>query len=148
MTIVIRKAIATDFEEIHSLILEFAEFINTPEKVFTTASQMIKDKDYFNCLIALDKNKIVGFATYFNAYYSWTGRAIYLDDLYVLEHYRGHGIGNRLLDEVIEIAKREKCKKVKWQVSNWNEKAIAFYKMRGATIDTVEINCDLPLQVR
>ena len=79
------------------------------------------------------------------AYYSWTGKTIYLDDLYVLENYRGRGIGNALLDKVIETAKTENCKKVRWQVSNWNGKAIEFYKKRGAIIDDVEINCDLLL---
>jgi GNAT superfamily N-acetyltransferase len=145
MTIDIRKAEPTDFEEIYSLIIEFAEFIKTPEKVTTTPAQMIKDKDYFNCFIAVDKNKVVGFATYFIAYYSWTGKAVYLDDLYVLKEYRGLGTGSKLLDKVIEAAKSENCIKVKWQVSNWNKKAIEFYKMRGATIDEVEINCDLKL---
>jgi diamine N-acetyltransferase len=145
MTIDIRKAELDDFEEIYSLIVEFAEYIKTPEKVLTTPSQMIKDKDYFNCFIAVEKNKVIGFATYFTAYYSWTGKALYLDDLYVLEKYRGLGIGNKLFDKVIETAKRENCKKLKWQVSNWNNKAIEFYKMRGAKIDEVEINCDLNL---
>ena len=87
----------------------------------------------------------MGFATYFIAYYSWTGKVVYLDDLYVLEKYRGLGIGSKLLDRVIEIAKNENCKKVRWQVSNWNDKAIEFYKMRGAIIDEVEINCDLKI---
>ncbi len=146
MIIDIRKAKPVDFEEIYSLIIEFAEFIKTPEKVITTPSQVINDKDYFNCFIAVDdKKKVVGFATYFIAYYSWTGKAVYLDDLYVLEKYRGLGIGNKLLDKIIEIAKSENCKKVKWQVSNWNEKAIEFYKMKGAIIDDVEINCELKL---
>ncbi len=143
MTIDIRKAEANDFEAIYSLIIEFAEFIKTPEKVMTSPTQMMKDKDYFNAYIAVDNNQIVGFATYFMAYYSWSGKAVYLDDLYVLEKYRGLGIGNQLLDTVIATAKTENCKKVRWQVSNWNEKAIAFYKTRGATIDTVEINCNL-----
>lgn len=145
MMLDIRKAEPSDFEEIYSLIIEFARFIKTPEKVIITPSQMMKDKDYFNCFIVLDKNKIVGFATYFIAYYSWTGKTVYLDDLYVLEQYRGRGVGNKLLDKIIETAKLENCKKVRWQVSNWNEKAIEFYKMRGATIDEVEINCDLKL---
>jgi GNAT superfamily N-acetyltransferase len=145
MAIDIRKAEPNDFEEIYSLIIEFAKFIKTPEKVTTTASQMIEDKNHFNCFIAVDKNKIVGFATYFIAYYSWTGKAVYLDDLYVLDKCRRLGIGKMLLDKVIETAKSENCKKVKWQVSKWNKKAIEFYKMRGAIIDEVEINCDLHL---
>lgn len=146
MNIEIREAYQADFEAVHALIIEFAEFIKTPEKVTTSPSQMIADKDHFNCFVAVnDNNRIIGFATYFVAYYSWTGRAFYLDDLYVTEEYRGGGIGNRLLNKVIETAKNQNCKKVRWQVSNWNQKAIKFYKMRGATIDDVEINCDLIL---
>ena len=146
MPIEIRKAETTDFSQIYSLIIEFAAFIKTPEKVITTLSQMINDEAYFNCYIAVDKDKVVGFSTYFIAYYSWTGKTVYLDDLYVLENYRGLGIGNKLLDTIIETAKNENCLKVRWQVSNWNNKAIEFYKKRGATIDEVEINCDLLLK--
>jgi GNAT superfamily N-acetyltransferase len=145
MTISIRKAEPADFEAIYTLIKAFAEFIKTPEKVLITPDQMMQDKDCFNCLVAIDEDTLIGFATYFFAYYSWIGKSVYLDDLYVVAPYRGKGIGSQLLDEIIAIAKNENCKKVRWQVSNWNEKAIEFYKMRGATIDAVEINCDLKI---
>ncbi|SFP73066.1 GNAT family N-acetyltransferase [Parafilimonas terrae] len=146
MEIIIRKAEPEDFEEIYRLIREFSTFIKTPEKVTITPEQMLQDKDCFNCFIAVDNNKkIVAFATWFIAYYSWTGKAIYLDDLYVLEKYRGLGIGSKLLDQLIATAKEENCKKLRWQVSNWNKKAIEFYKMRGAVINDIEINCDLKL---
>jgi diamine N-acetyltransferase len=145
MNLNIRKAETGDYHQVYSLIKEFAIFIQTPEKVLITAEQMIKDKDHFNCLIATDDNKIAGFATYFMAYYSWTGKAIYLDDLYVTADHRGAGIGSKLLDKIIETARAENCKKLRWQVSNWNEKAISFYKKRGDVIDGVEINCDLML---
>jgi diamine N-acetyltransferase len=88
----------------------------------------------------------VGFASYYFTYFSWTGKAIYLDDLYVVASYRGKGIGRRLLEEIISIGKRENCKRLKWQVSKWNEAAISFYKNIGAAIDDTEINCDLLLQ--
>jgi diamine N-acetyltransferase len=143
MTINIRKADANDFQNLFVLIKNFAEFIGTPEKVVTTPSQMVKDQNYINCYVVLDGDKMIGFATYFFAYYSWSGKAIYLDDLYVLDNYRGLGIGSKLLDTVIDTAKREECKKVRWQVSKWNREAIEFYKMRGALVDDVEINCDL-----
>lgn len=141
----IRKATEEDFELILNLIKEFSVFINTPEKVSITLEQMIQDKNYFQCMVAVDEGKIVGFATYFFAYYSWIGKSIYLDDLYVIEEFRGKGIGADLFDAIITIARDESCKKVRWQVSNWNSKAIAFYKSRGAVIDDVEMNCDLIL---
>jgi GNAT superfamily N-acetyltransferase len=145
MSIQIRPATENDFPDVHQLITEFATFIKTPEKVSVTVEQMQRDKDYFKCLVALDGEKIIGFATYFFAYYSWTGKALYLDDLYVLEAHRGHQTGTRLFDAIIGLARQENCVKVKWQVSNWNKNAIEFYKKKGAVIDEVEINCDLKL---
>ncbi|MBI3258209.1 MAG: GNAT family N-acetyltransferase [Ignavibacteriae bacterium] len=145
MDTIIRKATENDFEEVYSLINDFAVFIKTPEKVSITPEQMKLDKDYFQCLVAVQSGKIIGFATYFFAYYSWTGKALYLDDLYVVEEYRGQKTGTMLMDAVFEIARNESCTKVRWQISNWNSKAIEFYKKRGAVVDGVEINCDLKL---
>jgi diamine N-acetyltransferase len=68
---------------------------------------------------------------------------LYLDDLYVKEEYRGKGVGQSFFDALITEAKQSGCKKMRWQVSRWNEKAIQFYKHIGATIDDVELNCDL-----
>ena len=141
----IRKATEKDFESVFRLIKEFSIFIKTPEKVSVTVDQMILDKDHFQCLVAVDNDEIVGFATYFFAYYSWTGKSLYMDDLYVGKTYRGKKIGSKLFDAVIEIGRTEKCRRIRWQVSKWNTKAIAFYKSRGAVIDEVEINCDLIL---
>src|SRR5205814_41898 len=117
-----------------------------PEKVMITLEQMKENKDFFLCFVAeIETNAIVGFASFSFAYYSWSGKAIYLDDLYVTESYRTQNIGTKLLDTVIEFAKKEQCKKVRWQVSKWNANAIGFYKKMGADIDDVEINCDLYL---
>lgn len=143
----IRKANEQDFPMILSLIKSFAIFQKTPEKVTLTLEQLTEDKNFFQCLVAETSDKIiVGFASFFFAYYSWSGKALYLDDLYVTDKYRKQGIGKKLLDSVIELAKNEQCKKVRWQVSNWNTSAIEFYKKIGAAIDETEINCDLPIK--
>lgn len=143
MNLTIREAAPNDYEQIFLLIKEFAAFIKTPEKVLISPDQMLQDREYFRCFVVTDNETIIAFSTYFFAYYSWTGKAIYLDDLYVTETYRGKGIGNLLFNKIIETAKNNNCKKVKWRVSNWNKKAIKFYKNKGALIDDVEINCDL-----
>lgn len=145
MDMEIRQASEKDFAQIYDLVKEFATFIKTPEKVSITVDQMIRDKEIFQCLVAVDSDKIIGFATYFYSYHSWTGKALYIDDLYVKDQYRGRGTGSKLFDALLDIAKEESCKKVKWQVSNWNSKAIEFYKKRGAVINDVEINCELKL---
>ncbi|MCI4671927.1 MAG: GNAT family N-acetyltransferase [Bacteroidia bacterium] len=145
MNISIRLATETELSRVHQMILDFAKFIKKPEMVYITPEQMVKDKDIFKCLIAVEGKEIVGFATYFFAYYSWSGKAVYLDDLYVEEKYRGKGIGTLLFDRVMEVGKEANCFKMKWQVSSWNAKAQEFYRAKGAIIDDAEINCDLKL---
>lgn len=147
MSIIIRKSTAADISAIFLLLKEFTTFQKTPEKLFVTEEQMKKDKDLFQCFVAEDTvaNKIVGYACFSFIYYSWSGKALYLDDLYVQEIYRGKNIGAQLMNAVINLAKENNCKKMRWQVSKWNTNAQDFYKKLGAVIDDVEINCDLVL---
>jgi diamine N-acetyltransferase len=144
--VIIREAEVADFTNVIALIKEFSFFQKTPEKVTITLEQMTTEKDFFRCLIAETRNKdVVGFATFFPAFYSWSGKAFYLDDLYVKESSRKQGIGKKLLEAVITLAKEDGCKKVRWQVSGWNADAIYFYEKIGAVLDDTERNCDLML---
>ena len=145
MSVTIRQRTEEDIPEIYRLIKEFALFQQTPEKVKITPEQMKEEKEFFHCFVAVDAARVVGFASYYFAYYSWSGKALYLDDLYVSTAFRGNGIGSRLMQSVIGLAKEEQCTKMRWQVSKWNKEAIDFYQKLGASIDDVEINCDLPL---
>lgn len=143
---IIRKATVKDFPEVLAMINEFANFQRTPEKVTISLEQMLQEQHLFNCLVAETPTaEIVGFATYFYTYYSWSGKALYLDDLYVKKIYRNKLIGTQFLKALVAIAMDEHCKKIRWQVSKWNEPAIEFYKKMGAVIDETEINCDLYL---
>ena len=141
----IRPAETNDLGAIYELIREFSIFQKTPEKVKISLKQMVADQDDFKCLVAVNKDKIIGFASYYFAYHSWSGKAIYLDDLYVQPEYRGQNIGNQLFDAVMEIGKQTNCIKMKWLVSHWNTKAQEFYQSRGATIEDTEWICDLGL---
>lgn len=142
MEIIIRKAVEKDFFAILSLIRELATFEKDLEKVTNSVEQMRNEKDFFQCYVAENDNEeIVGMAVFFFAYYTWTGKSLYLDDLYVKEIYRGKQIGTRLLKKVFEIAKSENCKRVEFQVSNWNSRAIEMYKKYGANIDTESSIC-------
>ena len=146
MPIAIREANEKDFTSILELLKEFSVFQGTPEKLTISLAQMLENKELFLCFIAeTDNREIVGLASCFFAFYSWTGKALYLDDLYVKELFRNQGIGRNLLDRVIQHAKTQNCRKVRCQVSKWNTNAIGFYKNMGAVIDELEINCDLIL---
>jgi GNAT superfamily N-acetyltransferase len=145
--VIIRRSTAADIPAIFLLLKEFTTFQKTPEKLYVTEEQMKEDNDLFQCFVAEDttSGKIAGYACYSFVYYSWSGKALYLDDLYVKEDYRGQNIGTILMKSVIDFAKTNKCKKMRWQVSNWNKDAQVFYRKLGAVIDDIEINCDLTL---
>ena len=139
----IRNAAPQDFGNVLKLIMEFSAFQRSEEKVTISLQQLLNDEQIFHCLIAeTDDKEVIGFASYFFAYYSWTGKALYLDDLYVKAAYRKQGTGKKLLEAVIQLATEQDCKKVRWQVSKWNTQAIGFYESIGAHIDETEINCD------
>ena len=149
MDIIIRRAGVADFPAVYALFREFAVFQKTPEKLHITLDQLIADEAHFQCFVAETGSEpggdreIVGFATFFMAYYSWTGKAIYLDDLYVRESSRKYGIGKKLLFAVIDFSKENGCKTVRWLVSRWNGNAMAFYKSIGAEIYETEMVCVL-----
>ena len=146
MDIVIREAEKTDFIQILQLFREFAAFEKQPDAVTNSVERMIKEKDHFNCFVAETNDKrIIGYATYFFTYYTWVGKCLYMDDLYVKPEFRAKGIGKRLMNSVIEFAKSSGCHKLRWQVSKWNKPAVEFYQSLGATIDDIERNCDLML---
>ncbi len=109
-----------------------------------SVERMNKEKAFFNCFVAETKDhQIIGYATYFFGYYTWIGKSLYMDDLYVKPEYRAMGIGTKLINRVIEFAKDSECHKLRWQVSEWNKPAIGFYKNIGAQVDSTEQNCDL-----
>lgn len=146
MNVLIRPATENDIEAVYALLLEFAAFHGSSNKVYTTVEQLKRDKDLFQCLVAeIEDKQIVGFASHFFTYYSWSGKALYIDDLYVTLSCRKQGIGKKLLNAIVQKAKDNNCFKVRWQTSKWNNNAIAFYKIYGAEIDDVEINCDYKL---
>ncbi|MDR0844833.1 MAG: GNAT family N-acetyltransferase [Tannerella sp.] len=144
--ITIRNISEVDFEQIVNLFQEFAKFEKLPEKMTNSVERMTVEKEFFHCFVAeTNDNKIIGYVSWFFCYYTWSGKAVYLDDLYVQPNYRSKGIGTKLIHEVIDMAKKSKCHKVRWQVSNWNKPAIDFYEKIGAEIDNVEQNCNLLL---
>ncbi len=139
----IRKAEEKDYPQILDYIKDLALFEKAPEKVLNTVEYMKEENHLFGCYVAENTEKeIVGMALYFFAYFTWVGKSLYLDDLYVKPEYRGFGIGKDLLAKIFQLAKKENCRRLRWQVLNWNQKAIDLYKKVGATIDNEWSNCD------
>lgn len=138
---IIRTATKDELDDVYKLNQEFAKLYDAEDKLTLSCAQFKQDHDLFRCRIALVDEVIVGFATFFTAYYTWVGKCLYLDDLFVTQTYRNQGIGEMLLDDTIAIAKAEDCQRVVWQVSDWNKKAQAFYQEKKAKLISGEINC-------
>jgi GNAT superfamily N-acetyltransferase len=99
----------------------------------------VNEKFVIALLLNLDK-EVVGFALFYTGYSTWKGRTLYLEDILVTNAQRGNGIGALLFEKVVEIAKERNVKRMDWQVLEWNEPAINFYKKYNATLDPEWLN--------
>lgn len=148
MKITVRKARKKDMASVLLLIRELAAYEKAPQEVKVTAKELVKDgfgkEKVFDCFVAEnEKNKIVGIALYYIKYSTWKGKCIYLDDIVVTKSMRGEGIGKKLFDAVVAVAKKMKVRKLEWQVLNWNKPAIGFYKKYSTVFDNEWVNCKL-----
>jgi L-amino acid N-acyltransferase YncA len=90
------------------------------------------------------EGSIIGFALYYIRYSTWKGQRMYLEDFYVTEKMRGSGAGKLLFDKLIEECKAKKYSGLVWQVLDWNEPAINFYKKYpGVKFDGEWVNCSM-----
>ena len=146
----IRKGTIDDLPQVLQLIQELAEYEKAPNEVTNTLEDMQRDgfgeRPIFEFFVAETAEAIVGIALYYTAYSTWKGRTIYLEDLVVTERLRRSGIGKKLFDVVAEEAKHLGAKRFRWQVLDWNEPAIAFYKKIGADLDGEWVNCTMTEQ--
>lgn len=142
MKIIIRIGEEKDFEGLLILIKELAEFEDGLSFVTNNVNRMKEDKHLFNFFVAEKDGEIIRAAICFFAYFTWVGKSLYLDDLYVKSEYRGKKIGSGLLRKVFEFAKEQNCNRLRWQVINWNKSAIEFYEKCGANISNEWLNCD------
>lgn len=148
MSVSIRKGIQEDLPAVMALIKELAVYERAPDEVENTIEQMqiegFGPQSVFEFLVAEKTNgTIIGLALYFYSYSTWKGKCLYLEDLIVTESERGNGTGRRLFDAVAEIAKKENVGRMQWQVLDWNEPSIQFYKNLEAELDGEWINCKI-----
>jgi GNAT superfamily N-acetyltransferase len=146
MQILIRKGNAEDLPSALDLVKELAIFEQAPDEVEVSLQQMknwFEVDQLFDFFVLEKNNQIAGIALYYYKYSTWKGRCLFLEDLIVTEKERNNGYGKLLFDEVVKLAKKEKVKRLEWQVLDWNEPAIAFYKKHNASFDAEWINCKL-----
>lgn len=133
----IRQATAEDLAAIHALVLELAAYEKAAHEFTATLDDYRRDfqEGVFEAIVADTGEEIVGMALYYMTYSTWKGKMLYLEDFVVRETHRRKGIGEALFDAFLEIARAKGCRLAKWQVLDWNEPAIQFYRKKAATIE-------------
>ena len=146
--ITIREGRKEDLPAVLDLIRELAEYERAPDEVEVTIDSMERDAfgsdPAFGFYIAESDEGIIGTAIYYYRYSTWKGRRLYLEDFIVNEDHRGRGIGRRLFEMMLQHAREHDCKGLSWQVREWNEQAIQFYKKYGAEFDGEWLNGSIP----
>jgi GNAT superfamily N-acetyltransferase len=134
----IRKGIPGDMKAVLSLIQELAVFENEPDAVVITEEDLIRDgfsaSPLFHVFVAEVESEVVGIALYYYRYSTWKGKTIHLEDLVVKENRRGSGVGFALYSEIIKQGKKDKVRRIEWNVLDWNTPAIDFYEKSGAKV--------------
>ncbi len=147
--VITRKAEKKDCARLLELIRELAVYEKAPDEVTVSTEHFIEsgfgEKPVYWAFVAEEEGVIHGFALYYIRYSTWKGQRMYLEDILVTEQMRGKGIGKLLLDRVIEEAKEKGFNGITWQVLNWNEPAINFYKKYNVSFDDEWVNCTLTI---
>ena len=140
----VRKGTIEDAEAVLKLVRELAVYEKAPHEVTLTLEELKDDgfgqNPIYGLYVAEQKNEVVGIALYYEKYSTWKGRSLFLEDIIVTESKRGLGIGHMLFQEVIGVAKEKNSARMEWQVLDWNEPAINFYKKYNAELDGEWIN--------
>lgn len=147
MSTIIRQARKEDCARLMELVHELAVYEKAPDEVTVRFEHFVESgfgpNPVWWALVAEVDGNIEGFALYYIRYSTWKGQRMYLEDLVITEKMRGKGLGKLLLDSLVEEAKEKKFSGMMWQVLEWNEPAINFYKKYNATLDGEWINCSL-----
>lgn len=143
----IRAGRKEDLPRVLELIKELAEYERAPHEVTNTLQKLEEDgfgpHPVYGFFVAESNSIIIGLSLYYWRYSTWKGKRLYLEDIIVTESQRGKGAGKMLFDRTMEEALRENCTGMMWQVLEWNEPAINFYKKYGSKLDAEWVNCNL-----
>jgi GNAT superfamily N-acetyltransferase len=134
----IRPARPADVPLMLAFVRELAEYEREPHSVRMTEKQLLEDgfgtDPHYECLIAEWDGAPAGWALFFPIYSTWEGRGLHVEDLFIRPAFRGQGIGKALLHRVATLAVERGCKRLQWEVLNWNTPAIEFYWGLGAVM--------------
>ena len=144
----VRKAEKKDCHRMMELVQELANYEKAPDEVTVAFDHFVEsgfgENPVWWAFVAEVNGTVEGFALYYIRYSTWKGQRMYLEDLLVTEKLRGLGLGKLLFDELFKECAAKKFSGIAWQVLDWNEPAINFYKkMPNVKFDGEWVNCSV-----
>jgi len=147
LMIQIREGNKSDLPRVLELVRELAKYEKALAEVSNSVALMEQDgfgtNPIFGFFVAEEDEMILGISLYYYRYSTWKGKRLYLEDMVVTQSQRGRGIGNLLFERTMKFSLEGNCTGMMWQVLDWNEPAINFYKKYNAKLDREWINCHL-----
>jgi len=147
LMVLVRSGRRDDLPRVLELIRELAEYEKAQHEVTNTLDKLEDDgfgaNPVYGFFVAEEDQFIHGISLFYYRYSSWKGKRIYLEDIVVTSSQRGKGIGKLLFDATMKKVLDENCTGMMWQVLDWNETAIEFYKRYDTRFDHEWINCHL-----
>jgi GNAT superfamily N-acetyltransferase len=144
---IVRTGKKKDLPQALELIRELAEYERALSEVTNTVAMMEEDgfgkQPIFGFFVAEEMQQMVGLSLYYFRYSTWKGKRLYLEDIIVTKSHRGKGIGKQLFEATMQKALEENCTGMMWQVLDWNQPSIEFYKRYNTRFDQEWINCHL-----
>lgn len=149
VAVTVRAAKKADCEAMLELVRELAVYERAPDEVTVSMEHFIEsgfgDKPVWWAYVAEAEEKVIGFALYYVRYSTWKGQRMYLEDILVTEAWRRRGVGRQLMDKLVAVAKEKGFTGIAWQVLDWNEPAIDFYKTYNAKFDPEWVNVSIEI---
>lgn len=149
VAVTVRAAEKADCEAMLELVRELAVYERAPDEVTVSMEHFIEsgfgDKPVWWAYVAEAEGKVIGFALYYVRYSTWKGQRMYLEDILVTEAWRRRGVGRQLMDKLVAVAKEKGFIGITWQVLDWNEPAIDFYKTYNAKFDPEWVNVSIEI---
>ena len=135
--LIITKVGSETFDEFLGLIEKLAQYekLAPPDEAAKNRLRIdcLSEKPKCEALVGKIGEKCVAYALYFFTYSSFLALpTLFLEDIFVLEEYRGQGFGKKMFDEIREIAKRQGCCRIEFSVLTWNKSAQQFYERNKA----------------
>ncbi len=138
MEYLIRKIEISDLPRLVELCEKHAAYemanYDTHGKVDALERAIFSDNKKLHCFVVEHQSKLIGYFTYTFDFSTWDAKEfLYLDCLYLEPDYRGLKIGERIFDDLKQVALNRDCVNIQWQTPDLNVRAIKFYNRIGGT---------------